>query len=113
MRQVVLGRPDGYDSDAFERLLYLTRKRIERRLAEAALGPFYVPSFSSRTISYKGLMVADQLPNFYLDLADPEFVTSIAVFHQRTAPTPCRGGRWPSRFVLLPTMVRSTPCKET
>ena len=83
MRQVVLGRPDGYDSDAFERLLYLTRKRIERRLAEAALGPFYVPSFSSRTISYKGLMVADQLPNFYLDLADPEFVTSIAVFHQR------------------------------
>ncbi len=83
LRQVLLGRPEWLSDDGFERLLYLTRKRIEHRLREAGLGRAYVPSFSSRTISYKGLMVADQLPKFYLDLADPDFDTAIAVFHQR------------------------------
>ena len=83
MRQVLLGRPEGLDDDAFERLLYLTRKRIERRLYDLNLGSFYVPSFSHRTIAYKGLMVAPQLPRFYWDLADEAFETSIAVFHQR------------------------------
>ena len=83
MRQVLLGRPEGLDDDAFERLLYLTRKRLERRLFDTQLGNFYIPSFSHRTVSYKGLMVAPQLPSFYRDLADPDFETSIAVFHQR------------------------------
>ena len=83
MRQVLLGRPKGLDDDAFERLLYLTRKRLERRLHALKLGTFYIPSFSHRTVSYKGLMVAPQLPNFYEDLADPDFETAIAVFHQR------------------------------
>ncbi|MEX2535772.1 MAG: glutamate synthase large subunit [Trueperaceae bacterium] len=83
IRQVLLGRPAWLSDDAFERTLYLTRKRIERRLEEAGLGRAYVTSFSSRTIAYKGLMVADQLANFYLDLADPDFDTAIAVFHQR------------------------------
>jgi glutamate synthase domain-containing protein 1 len=64
MRQVLMGRPEGLDDDAFERLLYLTRKRVERRLFETQLGTFYIPSFSHRTISYKGLMVAPQLPSF-------------------------------------------------
>jgi glutamate synthase (ferredoxin) len=83
IRQVLMGRPEWLSDDAFERTLYLTRKRIERRLEEAGLGRAYVTSFSSRTISYKGLMVADQLANFYLDLADPDYDTAIAVFHQR------------------------------
>jgi glutamate synthase domain-containing protein 1 len=83
MRQVLMGRPEGLDDDAFERLLYLTRKRVERRLFETQLGTFYIPSFSHRTVSYKGLMVAPQLPSFYKDLADPDFETAIAVFHQR------------------------------
>ena len=83
MRQVLLGRPEGLDDNAFERLLYLTRKRLERRLFETQLGNFYIPSFSHRTVAYKGLMVAPQLPSFYHDLADPDFETSIAVFHQR------------------------------
>ncbi|HEX7004691.1 MAG TPA: glutamate synthase large subunit [Trueperaceae bacterium] len=83
IRQVLLGRPQWLSDDAFERTLYLTRKRIERRLAEAGLGRAYITSFSSRTIVYKGLMVADQLANFYCDLADPDFDTAIAVFHQR------------------------------
>lgn len=83
LRQVLLKRPEGLDDDAFERLLYLTRKRTETKLHDAGLGRSYIPSFSSRTLSYKGLMVAPQLSAFYLDLADPDYETAIAVFHQR------------------------------
>ena len=83
IRQVLVARPEWQSDDAFERSLYLTRKRIQRRLAEAGLGRAYSCSFSSRTISYKGLMAADQLPAFYLDLADPDYETAITVFHQR------------------------------
>ncbi|HKI56072.1 MAG TPA: glutamate synthase large subunit [Trueperaceae bacterium] len=83
IRQVLLGKPEWLSDDGFERQLYLTRKRIEHRLREAELGRAYVTSFSSRTVGYKGLMVADQLPRFYLDLADPDYDTAIAVFHQR------------------------------
>ncbi len=83
MRQVLVQRPDGMDALSYERLLYLTRKRIERRLRAAGLGRTYVPSFSSRTIVYKGLMVGDALATFYRDLADPDYVTSLALFHER------------------------------
>jgi glutamate synthase (ferredoxin) len=83
LRQVLLARPKGLDDLAYERLLYLTRKRIERALAEAGMGRAYIPSFSSRTLIYKGLMVADQLSTFYRDLADPDYATQLAVFHQR------------------------------
>jgi glutamate synthase (ferredoxin) len=83
MRQILVGRPDGLDPLAYERLLYLTRKRIERRLRASGLGRAYVPSFSSRTIVYKGLMVGDALATFYRDLADPDYVTAIAIFHER------------------------------
>ena len=83
IRQVFIKRPDGLDDDAYERRLYLTRKRLEKRLREANLGRFYVPSFSSRTIVYKGLMLGEQIENFYPDLADPDFETAIALFHQR------------------------------
>ncbi len=83
LRQVLTARPAGLSSLDYERRLYLVRKRIERALADADLGRTYLPSFSCRTIVYKGLMVADQLPEFYRDLADPDFETALAVFHQR------------------------------
>ncbi|MEX2501481.1 MAG: glutamate synthase large subunit [Trueperaceae bacterium] len=83
LRQVLTARPAGLDGLGYERRLYLVRKRIERALADADLGRTYLPSFSSRTIVYKGLMVADQLPKFYRDLADPDYETALAVFHQR------------------------------
>ncbi len=83
MRQVLVNRPAGLDDLGYERLLYLTRKRIERRLRASGLGRAYVPSFSSRTIVYKGLMVGDALATFYRDLADPDYATAIAIFHER------------------------------
>ena len=69
--------------EAFERALYLARREIEHRVARAGIRPFYVPSFSSKTIVYKGLLVSPELPNFYPDLHDPDYVTALAVYHQR------------------------------
>lgn len=83
IRQVLMGRPPQVDAAAFERLLYLTRKRIEGRAGQSQLGPFYIPSFSHQTIVYKGLMLSSQLGNFYPDLFSDDYVTSLAVFHQR------------------------------
>ena len=73
----------GPDGDARERALYLARKQMEAAAIQQGLEGFYVASLSARTIVYKGLMVAPVLPHFYTDLADPEYTTAIAVFHQR------------------------------
>ena len=81
--QVLVGRPTGLDELAYERLLYLARRLAERRVAEAGINDFYIVSLSKRTIVYKGLMVAHQLPQFYLDLQDPEYETALCLFHQR------------------------------
>ncbi|MCD6072994.1 MAG: glutamate synthase large subunit, partial [Microvirga sp.] len=55
----------------------------ERRALEEKIDSFYIPSFSSRTIVYKGLFNAPQLPKFFTDLKDPLYVTSLAIYHQR------------------------------
>jgi glutamate synthase (ferredoxin) len=79
---LLVGQPADQERE-FEQLLYLTRKEIERRLAEAGIHDCYIPSFSSRNIVYKGLLAPSQLGVFYRDLQDPECVTSAALFHQR------------------------------
>ncbi len=67
----------------FEQQLYYLRRLIERAFAQARLTNCYIPSFSSRTIVYKGLLVAPQLAGFYEDLTDPHFETAMGLFHQR------------------------------
>ncbi|MRJ02467.1 MAG: glutamate synthase large subunit [Epsilonproteobacteria bacterium] len=62
-------------------LLYLTRREIERALEDD--GEFYIPSFSSKTIVYKGLVMPTYIKMFYPDLQDPDFEASFALFHQR------------------------------
>jgi glutamate synthase (ferredoxin) len=81
--QAIMRRPEMLSHVDFERRLYLTRRRIERAVESAGIERFYIPSFSHRTVVYKGLMVSPQLDRFYADLADPLFETAIAVFHQR------------------------------
>src|SRR3712207_3300945 len=81
--QVIVARPAGLDDDAYERALFLARKSAERALAAEDIVDCYFPSFSHRTIVYKGLFVAPQLRDFYADLRDPDYETSLAVFHQR------------------------------
>ncbi len=75
----------GIYGDALERRLYIIRREVEKaapQLCEAE-EMFYVPSMSSRTIVYKGLFTAPQLPAFYSDLKDPDLVSAISVIHQR------------------------------
>ena len=83
IRQVMLGRADAGDDADFGRRLYLARKEIETRAAEAGLEDLYIVSFSHKTLIYKGLLVAPQLSHYYQDLEDPDFETAIALFHQR------------------------------
>ena len=78
---------DGGDleGDALERRLYVARRQCERAALDTIGrgGRFYVPSFSCRTIVYKGLMLGTQVPLFYPDLVDPLFESAVAVIHQR------------------------------
>ena len=64
-------------------MLYLVRKTIMNRARAAGVQRLYIASLSSRTIVYKGLVLANELTNFYPDLSDSDFTTGIAVFHQR------------------------------
>ncbi|MQA73596.1 MAG: glutamate synthase large subunit [Solirubrobacterales bacterium] len=79
-RQLLVGAGDAVaDQDEFERRLFLAR-----RLAELEAGPaLAVSSFSSRTLTYKGMLTAPQLGRFYADLRDPELQSALAVVHSR------------------------------
>ncbi len=84
IKQILVGKPkDIKDSDEFERVLYLARKQIEKRVAKRGIKNFYIPSFSHRTIVYKGLFVAPQLKRFYKDLSDKSYETAFTIYHQR------------------------------
>jgi glutamate synthase (ferredoxin) len=81
--QLLLAPPSGLQGDACERLLYLLRKEAENALRAEGIDDCYIPSLSHRTVVYKGLLVAKQLPSLYPDLRDPEFESALALFHQR------------------------------
>jgi glutamate synthase domain-containing protein 2/glutamate synthase domain-containing protein 1/glutamate synthase domain-containing protein 3 len=83
IRQLFVKRPHGMMSDAFERTLFLTRKEMERHALKANLKGFYVCSFSSRVVVYKGLMLASALDSFFPDLKDPRYESALCIFHQR------------------------------
>ncbi len=83
IRQLLLARLDNMSDEEFERVCYRLRKAMEIRVAAAGIEGFYIPSFSSRTIVYKGLMVAPQLNRFYGDLDDERYETSLVLYHQR------------------------------
>ena len=86
IRQALIGPLASHaDVDSFEHDLYLARKTIERRVdADQLTGQgFYVASLSCRTLVYKGLFAAHQLPAFYTDLRNPDYESALAVFHQR------------------------------
>ena len=81
VKQLVVGASEELagDQDAFERKLY-----VIRRVAELAAGPeLVVPSFSSRTIVYKGMLTSPQLLGYFPDLQDPRTKTALALVHSR------------------------------
>jgi glutamate synthase (NADPH/NADH) large chain len=86
IEQFFVARPDGMDEEAFERLLYLVRRRTENEMAASEIegkDDFYIPSFSCRTIIYKGLMLAPQIEKFYFELANPLVTSALCLVHQR------------------------------
>jgi glutamate synthase (NADPH/NADH) large chain len=86
IEQFFVGRPDGMAEDDFERRLYLVRRRTENEIADSEIEEkefFYVPSFSCRTIIYKGLMLAPQIEKFYFELANPLVTSALCLVHQR------------------------------
>jgi glutamate synthase (NADPH/NADH) large chain len=91
MRQCIIRRGENCpDQDAFERKLLAIRKQTQNPLAAMAekhglpgVTQLYMPSFSSRTVVYKGLLLADQVGSFYDDLRDPLCVSALGLVHQR------------------------------
>ena len=82
VRQLFIGREP--TSTTFEQQLYLIRKRAGRRAHEELGGDdFYIASASSRTVIYKGLMLAEQVAAFYPDLGDPRATSRLAMVHSR------------------------------
>jgi len=74
------------DPMRFERKLYVIRKRVEHEvdtlgLAERSM--FYIPSLSSQTLIYKGMLTADQIQPTFPDLTDPDIESALALVHQR------------------------------
>jgi len=93
-KQIFIGRVEkrgkaGFsDKMAFERKLYIIRKRIERAvdklpIPEAEKKFFYIPSLSSNTLIYKGMLIADQIETMFPDLTDPDVESALALVHQR------------------------------
>jgi len=116
VRQVFIGRdPRLQDDMAFERRLYVIRRRIEndvraRRLRDMVSRPgqvpfgsfFYVSSLSHRTIVYKGMLKAEQLEAFYPDLSHPAVESALALIHSRfsTNTFPSWDRAHPYRYII-------------
>lgn len=86
IEQIFIQKAEGMSQDEFERKLYVVRRRAESTVAASDLherGFFYIPSLSSRTIIYKGLLLAPQIADFYRELADPLTKSSLCMVHQR------------------------------
>ncbi len=86
MRQVFIKKHASIkDRDAFERKLFVIRKQIEHyaRQHQDEVGYFYTPTFSCKTLSYKGLLVADKIDAYFIDMQDKSFKSAIALMHQR------------------------------
>jgi glutamate synthase (NADPH/NADH) large chain len=91
IRQAIVGKGSpSMSQDAFERKLLAIRKQTQNPLQELAkkkglseINDFYMPSFSTRTVVYKGLLLAGQVGTFYKDLTNPLCKSAIAMVHQR------------------------------
>ena len=79
--QVLVMRPSHLSVEQYDRSLYYARRLVEQRLA--GVDDAYIVSLSRTTVVYKGLLAPNELARFYLDLADPRYMSAFAIFHQR------------------------------
>ncbi len=83
IEQILISNSKGVDEETFERELYVIRRRIEKAAAAAQVPQLYLCSLSCRSIIYKGMMLAEQVAEFYPDLKDERFESAFAIYHQR------------------------------
>ena len=86
VRQLFVAKPEAFDAHTFEVKRYIARKKAEHailnsKLSEASL--FYIPSFSTKIIIYKGLLKPEDISAYYLDLKNEHCITRLALVHQR------------------------------
>ena len=111
---------DVADQDAFERKILTIRKQALNTVTALAeqhglpeLRQLYMPSFSTRTLVYKGLLLAPQVGSFYEDLRNPLTVSALASSISAFRPTLSPPGGSPTRTASSATTARSTRCAAT
>ncbi len=86
VKQVFIKKADDIDTETFERKLFVIRKYAQARVTASPVrgtGYFYMPSMSSKTISYKGQLITEQLPLYFPDLEEEDYESAIALVHSR------------------------------
>ncbi|GHG25828.1 glutamate synthase large subunit [Paracoccus aerius] len=83
IEQILIRCEKDIDHIQFERELYIIRRRIEKAAVAAQVAGLYFCSLSCRSIIYKGMMLAEQVAEFYPDLKDERFESAFAIYHQR------------------------------
>ncbi|MFO8156042.1 MAG: glutamate synthase large subunit [Pseudomonadota bacterium] len=81
IEQILVNAPEGMARDAFDRELYVARRRTEKAIKGD--DAFYIPSLASEVIAYKGLVMPAYLPIFFRDLGEGGMESALCVFHQR------------------------------
>jgi glutamate synthase (ferredoxin) len=103
IRQLFVGKGLGMTAEAFERILYVIRRRIEKEISKRNDGEeqFYITGLSSKTVVYKGMLAAGQVADFYRDLSDPRLASAIALVHSRysTNTFPSWSRAHPNRYI--------------
>jgi len=83
--QALVGKPATMSSDKYERALFLAMRTAMRVAGEKNIPDFYIVSLSHRTLTYKGLLNAPQVRQFFTDFRNESYETAFAIFHQRFA----------------------------
>ncbi len=83
IEQILISNAKGVDEETFERELYVIRRRIEKAAIAAQVNNLYICSLSCQSIIYKGMMLAQDVAEFYPDLQDERFESAFAIYHQR------------------------------
>lgn len=86
MKQILIGRGENTPKEEFEKRLLIIRKRIGLKIRGMDLSQknyFYICSLSSKTLIYKGQLMAEQLREFFPDLSEPDFISALALVHSR------------------------------
>ncbi|CAI2718652.1 glutamate synthase large subunit [Nitrospina watsonii] len=105
IRQIFIGDNGINDQEAFERKLYILRKQAGRAIRASGLAQlyesYYICSLSSKTIVYKGQLMAPQVGRYYLDVSDPRMTSALSLVHSRysTNTFPSWGRAQPMRMV--------------